>query len=295
VNDQPSRDLAGYGAAQPRFSWPGGAKVAVSLVVNFEEGSELSVADGDAVDETGKGKRDPTADQQFAYGMRAGFWRVLEALDKHRRQATFYMCGRAVERTPETAKAAVAAGHEPALHGWRWQAHAGYASEDDERKDITRSVEVISKVTGERPLGFFCRGNESRWTRHLLREQGFVYASNAFDDDIPYWDKSEQQPLLVVPYAFDTNDMRFGKPGGFVAAKDFSSHVDDALSVLIGEGQLGRPKMMSIGLHLRMIGRPAQFKALLDILHLIDLLGDKVWVARRIDIARFWAQQFPAS
>jgi peptidoglycan/xylan/chitin deacetylase (PgdA/CDA1 family) len=289
----PARDLTGYGRDRPRPSWPGGARVAVSLVVNFEEGSELSVADGDTTGESGKGGWDPTADQQFAYGSRAGFRRVMNALAKHRTPATFYMCGRAIERLPELAKEAVAAGHEPACHGWRWRAHASYKDSPEERADLQRCIDVSKAVTGERPFGFFCRGNESPATRGLLRELGFLYTSNAFDDDLPYWDKSGNAPLLVIPYSFDSNDMRIAKPGGFVRATEFSGYVADCLDALIAEGEAGSPKMLSIGLHLRMVGRPGHIAGLQQILAHLDKLGDKVWVTRRIDIAKFWAEHFP--
>ena len=289
----PPRDLIGYGRTRPRLSWPGGARVAVSLVVNFEEGSELSVADGDAAGESGKGGWDPTADQNFAYGARAGFRRVMDALAKHHRPATFYMCGRAIERLPELAREAVATGHEPACHGWRWWAHASYKDIGEERADLTRCIEVSKAIIGERPYGFFCRGNESPATRGLLRELGFLYTSNAFDDDLPYWDKSGNAPLLVIPYSFESNDMRTAKPGGFVRAGDFSGYVADALDALIAEGEAGAPKMLSIGLHIRTIGRPGHIGALHQILAHLDALGDKVWVTRRLDIAKFWGEKFP--
>lgn len=150
-----------------------------------------------------------------------------------------------------------------------------------------------ARPTGERPYGFFCRGNESPATRGLLRELGFLYTSNAFHDDLPYWDKSGNAPLLVIPYSFESNDMRTAKPGGFVRAGDFSGYVADALDALIAEGEAGAPKMLSIGLHLRTIGRSGHIGALHQILAHLDALGDKVWVTRRLDIAKFWGEKFP--
>ncbi|HWG04047.1 MAG TPA: polysaccharide deacetylase family protein, partial [Beijerinckiaceae bacterium] len=267
------RDLKGYGRNKPSFSWPRKAAVAVSLVVNFEEGSEFSVADGDPSNERNPelgvtiadGRADQGTDHQFAYGMRTGIWRILDALEKHGFPTTFYMCGRAIERSPDIARAIAAAGHEPACHGWRWRAHAGYKTREEELRDFTRCIDVTKEVTGERPYGFFGRGNESPWTRDLLRDLGFVYTSNALDDDLPYWDaEGGKSPLLVVPYAFDANDMRFSQPNGFALADDFVTYVRDSLSVLIDEAAAGSPKMLSIGLHLRTSARPGRFRACRD-------------------------------
>ena len=298
ANASTDRDLIGYGRTPPQVAWPDGAVLAVSLVVTFEEGCELSVTDGDPVNQgaTGPGKAlpDRALDHQFAYGARVGIWRVLEALATYRRPATFYVCGRALERLPEIGRALIAAGHEPACHGWRWQAHADYPDIDAERRDIRRCIDATRAICGEPPRGFFCRGNESPWTRTLLRDMGFDYCSNAFDDDLPYWDKGGGKPLLVVPYSLDTNDMRFARPGGFVVARDFADYVGDAIHSLVREGEAGTPRMLSIGLHLRTIGLPGRIRALHDILAGLEAYGPRVWVARRIDIARFWAGRFPA-
>lgn len=297
------RDLHGYGAEPPAMRLPNGARLAVSLVVNFEEGAELAVGDGDAGSErlsevtsvVPEGRWDQGTEQIFAYGMRAGIWRVLDALKQHGRPATFYMCGRAVERSPEIARLIVAGGHEAACHGWRWLPHAHYDSPETERADLKRCVEVIRLATGERPAGFFCRGSESRWTRDILRELGFTYTSNGLDDDLPYWDEANPaRPLLVVPYAFDTNDMKFFHPNGFVLANEMVAYVKDAIEVLLAEGSSGSPKLLNIGFHLRIIGRPARFAAFRRILQLLDAYGDQIWVPRRIDLATLWAEQFPA-
>lgn len=297
-----SRDLVGYGRNRPKHRWPNGARVAVSLVVNFEEGAELSIEEGDPVSEhigeiasvVKPGGVDRGIEQTFTYGMRAGFWRFLDALEKHRKPATFYLCGRAVERASELARLAIEAGHEPACHGWRWRPHADFESMEAEREALQRCIDVSLSATGDRPLGFFCRGSESRWTRSLLRQMGFLYTSNGFDDDLPYWDRDPAaEPLLVVPFALDSNDVKFFHPNGFADPFEFVRYVQSALQVLLGEAAEGKSSVLNIGLHLRICGRPARFLAVQEILKHLDSLGDSVWVARRIDIARDWIGAFP--
>lgn len=297
------RDLVGYGGTPPAWKLPGGAKLAVSMVVNFEEGAELAVSDGDpqaekiseVVSVVPPGRWDQGNEQIFAYGMRAGIWRMLAALEKHRRPVTFYMCGRAVERLPQLARRIVDAGHEAACHGWLWRPHADYADRADELRDLRRCIEAMEKATGQRPTGFFCRGSESRETRSILRELGFGYASNGFDDDLPYWDRSDtQRPLLVLPYALDSNDMKFFHPNGFVRADEMVDYVRDAIEMLLEEGEAGHPKLLNIGWHLRIAGRPGRFAAFKRVLALLDSYGEKVWIARRDEIAASWREQFPA-
>jgi peptidoglycan/xylan/chitin deacetylase (PgdA/CDA1 family) len=289
------RDLVGYGGYGPDITWPNGARLAVSLVVNFEEGAEHQVIDGDTVTErigevlsvVEPGTPDAGQAQIFAYGMRAGLWRFLNALEAHALPATFFCCGRAAERVPTLAAEITRRGHEPACHGWRWRPHADYRSREQEAADLDRCIRVISEATGERPFGFFCRGSESPWTRELLAERGFLYTSNAFDDDVPYWDRAVPGgPLLVVPYALDTNDMKFFHPNGFCRSSEFVSYVEDALEVHLAEANRGKSGILNLGFHLRICGRPARFRAAEQIMDLVKRLGSKVWVARRIDIAR---------
>ncbi len=298
-----TRDLVGYGGTPPAWKLPGGARLAVSMVVNFEEGAELAVSDGDpqaekiseVVSVVPPGRWDQGNEQIFAYGMRAGIWRMLAALEEHRVPATFYMCGRAVERLPQLARRIVEAGHEAACHGWLWRPHADYADRESELRDLQRCIEVTEKATGQRPTGFFCRGSESRETRSILRELGFGYASNGFDDDLPYWDRADpQRPLLVLPYALDSNDMKFFHPNGFVRADEMVDYVRDAIETLLEEGEEGHPKLLNIGWHLRIAGRPARFAAFRRVLALLDSYGDRIWVARRDAIAQSWRAQFPA-
>lgn len=296
------RDLIGYGENRPVVSWPNGAKVAVSIVVNFEEGAEFSVEQGDPANErigevlsvVPDGVRDIGMEQIFAYGMRAGLWRFLDAFDEHDRKTTFFMCGRAVERAPALAAAVVARGHEPACHSWRWTTHAEFIDAAEERRVLERCIAITEQATGERPVGFFCRGSESAFTRALLCELGFEYDSNGFDDDLPYYDRAvEGGPMLVLPYALDSNDMKFFHPNGFATPGDFVDYLKAGLDVLLEEGERGLSKLLNIGLHLRITGRPARFAAVKELLSHLDDLGDAVWVARRIDIARHFRAQHP--
>jgi peptidoglycan/xylan/chitin deacetylase (PgdA/CDA1 family) len=295
------RDLSGYAGKWPTFCWPNGSKLAVSVVVNFEEGAEEQVGDGDAASErigevmsvVPSGRRDQGQEQIFAYGLRAGFWRMLDALGEAGLRATFFCCGRAVERVPELARALVARGHEPAVHGWRWRPHADYVNADAEAADLDRCLATITAATGERPVGFFCRGSESLWTRPLLRERNFLYTSNGFDDDLPYYDLAAPEPLVVVPYALDTNDMKFFHPNGFVRASEMVDYVSDALHVLEDEAAHGQSRLLNVGFHLRICGRPARFAAFRDILRLLVSRHDRVWVARRDAIARAFMSAVP--
>ena len=298
------RDLLGYGGKTPALVWPNGARLAISLVVNFEEGAEQQVGDGDpATERIGEvlsvvepGTRDIGQEQIFAYGMRAGLWRFLDALEAHRLPATFFCCGRAIERVPTLAAEITRRGHEPACHGWRWRPHSDYRAREEEAHDLDRCIRITEASTGERPYGFFCRGSESVWTRQLLIERGFLYTSNAFDDDLPYFDRSVAGgPLLVLPYALDSNDMKFFHPNGFCQSSEFLSYVRDAVDVLLAEADRGKSRLFNIGFHLRICGRPGRFRAVEQILDMVQGLGSRAWVARRIDIARHALATMPAS
>ena len=296
------RDLTGYGGRWPDFQWPNASRLAVSVVVNFEEGAERQVGDGDGISESigevisvvPPGVRDIGQEQIFAYGMRAGLWRMLDALDQAAVPATFFACGRAVERVPALAREVVRRGHEPAIHGWRWAPHANYTSATEEAADIDRCLAVIEAATGVKPRGFFCRGSESAQTRQLLAERGFLYTSNGFDDDLPYWDRAVVPPLCVLPYALDTNDMKFFHPNGFVKSREMVEYVADALDVLLAEAERGLPRMLNIGFHLRIAGRPARFKAFTGVLEMLARQRSRIWIARRIDIAQAFAACVPA-
>lgn len=288
-----SRDFAGYRDSPPTMRWPNGAGLAVSVVVNVEEGAELSLTAGDARNEhiyeaveRVEGAPDLCMESHFEYGPRAGWPRIRSALRDRGVPATLNACGRALEATPWIAMEAVADGHEVAAHGWRWERHAGM-DEMTERSAITRTVDAIERIAGAPPLGWHTRSATSVRTRALLVEQGgFLYDSNAYNDDIPYTVDTPNGPHVVLPYAFDTNDMRFYNGGGFVFAEDMARYCITAFDRLLTESR-DAPRMLSIGLHTRIIGRPARIgglEAFLD--HALS--AQDVWFATRADIARAW-------
>jgi allantoinase len=290
---QRDRDLTGYGRQPPDPRWPDGARLALSFVVNVEEGAELSLTSGDerneAIPETRQiveGAPDPCMESQFAYGARVGLWRILDLLQRFGVPATFSCCGRAVAATPALAAAPAAAGHEVSAHGWRWEMHAGMP-EATERAVIARTVAALTEATGTRPVGWHTKSASSVNTRRLLAEAGgFLYDSDAYDDDLPRLVRVAGRPHVILPYAFDTNDMRFAPGQGFVQAEDFSNYCIGAFDWLLREGQAA-PRMMSVGLHLRTIGRPGRIRGLERLLeHVTQAPG--VWIARRMDIARHW-------
>jgi peptidoglycan/xylan/chitin deacetylase (PgdA/CDA1 family) len=237
------------------------------------------------------GQPNPAIDSHFEYGSRAGWWRIMELLGQHNAPVTVSSSGRAVERVPLLARDAVRRGHEIAAHGWRWEGHADLG-EAEERDRIARTVAAIKAVTGVRPVGWHTRSPGSADTRRLLVEEGgFLYDSDAYNDDLPYFVEVAGKRHLVLPYAFDSNDMQFFHTNRFSGAGDFASYVIDAFDWLHREGAHA-PKMMSIGLHLRIIGRPGRIAALDKILgHMAD--RGAAWIARRIDIANHWCTQFP--
>lgn len=294
-----TRDLVGYGGRWPDFAWPNGARLAVSVVVNFEEGAEQQVLDGDPASErigevisvVPEGRPDPGQAQIFAYGTRAGAWRMADALRARALPATIFACGRAAERAAPVL-AMLAQGNEVASHGWLWRPHADYDDPAAEGAELDRTAAAIAAATGRAPEGFFCRGAESPWTRALLRDRGYLYTSNGFDDDLPYRDPSG---LLVVPYALDANDMKFFHPNGFARAAEMVDYVTDALDVLESEAARGLPRLLNIGFHLRIAGRPGRFKAFTGILDALERRRDRIWIATRADIARAFDTACPCA
>ena len=290
------RDFVGYGRNPPRAEWPNGARVAVSLSVAYEEGSEYSLLDGDPHREpTGEivspvpmAQRDLVNESMFEYGSRVGVWRVLDLLDRQEVRATFFCCGLALERNPEVGPEITRRGHDICGHGYRW-VEAFKMDREAEREDIRKTVEVIHRVAGQRPLGWHNRYANSLNTRELVVEEGgFLYDSNAYNDDIPYFVSINDGSWLVVPYSFDTNDARSYRAGGSVA--DYSQSMVDTLDRLYEEGEVS-PKMMSVGIHCRISGRPGRSEALERFMQYAKGFPG-VWFARRSDIARWWWERY---
>jgi peptidoglycan/xylan/chitin deacetylase (PgdA/CDA1 family) len=285
-----ARDLKGYFGAEPASNWPNDARLAVSFVVNVEEGAELSVADGDERNESTYeireevvGYPDPCMETHFSYGTRQGYGRIANAFDVYGVKATFSTCGRAAQRSPWLLQDVVSRGHEVSCHGWRWERQAEMAR-SDEAAMIARTHTAIETACGVAPTGWHTRSAPSVNTRGLLLEHGgFTYDSDVYDDDIP---RMHTNSHVILPYAFDTNDMRFSPGGGFVQHTDFSTYVIAAFERLYREGK-DAARMMSIGLHLRLIGRPGRIAGLDDVLAHIATKQD-VWIAPRRQIAAHW-------
>jgi peptidoglycan/xylan/chitin deacetylase (PgdA/CDA1 family) len=289
-----SRDLRGYGGNPPHAHWPGGARVAVSLVLNIEEGSELRVTRGDprnehVYDMVERIDAAPnlTMESHFDYGARAGYWRIVRLLERHRATCTVNGCAEALELCPWIAADALARGFEIACHGERWLTHLGISPEE-EAASIRRAVARIEKACGVRPVGWHTRCPHTPHTRRLLVEEGgFLYDCDAYDDDLPYLVTVAGRRHVVLPYSLDTNDMRFQRPDSpFVRAADFAEYVTDAFDCLWEEGE-STPKMMTVGLHTRIIGRPARAPALARVLAHMTAKGG-AWFATRAAIARHW-------
>jgi len=298
INNYP-RDMSGYGAEPPHPHWPGDARLALQFVINYEEGSENCVLHGDRASETflsdiigaqAFADRHMSMESLFEYGSRAGAWRLLREFERRKIPATIFGVAMALERHPELTAAMVNAGHEIACHGWRWISYQEI-DEGSERADMQRAIETIERLTGARPLGWYT-GRDSPNTRRLVAEQGgFLYDADAYADDLPYWLKVAGKPHLVVPYALDTNDMRFATAQGFNSGDQFYAYLRDSFDVLYAEGATA-PKMMSVGLHCRIAGRPGRFAALQRFLDHVMQHKD-VWICRRVDIARHWHTYHP--
>lgn len=295
------RDFIGYGNTPPQAKWPGKARLALQFALNYEEGSEASILDGDARTELGlteaiggrvpAGRRDLAFESLYEYGSRVGVWRVLELFQKRRVPLTLFGTAVALERNPHVAHAIVKAGHDVCCHGWRW-VEPFRLSETEERQHIADAVQSIITLTGQRPLGWYCRYGAGENTRKLLVEEGgFLYDSDAYNDELPYWVKVSGQNHLVVPYTMDANDAKFSSPAGFATGEDFLAYLKGAFDQLYQEG-IKTPRMMSVGLHARISGRPARARAVAAFLDYV-LGHDEVWIARRLDIAQHWRAQHP--
>jgi putative urate catabolism protein len=294
------RDLVGYGRTPPDPKWPGGTRIALQIVMNFEEGGERSILHGDEGSEAFLhevagtrplyGVRNLQIESTYEYGTRVGFWRLMRLFEQRGIKVSVFAVAMALERHPEAARAIVETGHEIVSHGWRWIDYQ-FVGEEVEREHIRRAVESITKLTGSRPLGWYT-GRLSPSTRRLVVEEGgFLYDSDAYNDDLPYWVEVGATPHLVIPYTLDNNDMKFGTLQGFSTGEDFFGYLRDAFDVLYAEGAT-QPKMMSVGLHMRLVGRPGRFAALERFLDHVQR-RDGVWICRRIDIARHWIANHP--
>ena len=291
----PPRDLVGYGRNRPTGTWPNGARLAISVVVNYEEGSERSYAMGDpdqeAMTEWGSyafppGVRNLAMESMYEYGSRVGVWRVLDSLKDANVPATIFACAVAMEQNPEVAKAMAQAGHEICSHGYRWE-EVFRLTEEEEREHIRLAVESLERTCGKRPVGWYCRYGASVRTRRLVVEEGgFLYDSDAYNDDVPYFVQVDEKRHLVVPYTADVNDFRFWNSPGLTQASDFFEYIRESFDVLYAEAANG-PRMMSIGLHTRMVGRPGRIRALKWFFDYARQFPD-VWFATREQIAHAW-------
>jgi allantoinase len=292
----PERDLLGYGRSVPRVEWPGGARVALSLVLNYEEGSERTMPVdgeneglGEMARVVGPAYRDLATESVYEYGSRAGVHRLLRLFDRYGVKCTFFGAAVALDRNPEVAAWLQEAGHEPCAHGWRWS-EDWLVSRDEEQERIRLAVESIARTCGERPVGWYNRWMPSTHTRELLVEEGgFLYDSNSYSDDLPYYTQVLGRSHLVVPYTLTYNDVRFVS-SGFTPA-DFLDLCRRGLDYLWEEGA-ETPKMMSIGLHPRWTGQAARTSALRDLIeHALAKTG--VWIATRREIAEWWLEHYP--
>jgi putative urate catabolism protein len=299
MSDYP-RDMIGYGATPPHAQWPGGARIALQIVVNYEEGAENNILHGDKASETFLsdivgavpfvGQRHMSMEWLYEYGSRAGFWRLMRLFESRKIPVTFFAVAMALERNPEVARAMVEGGHEIASHGWRWIDYRDI-DEATEREHMRLAITSIEKLTGQRPLGWYTGRTSENTQRIVAEEGGFLYDADSYADDLPYWVKAGERDHLIVPYTLDANDMRFATPQGFNSGDQFFAYLRDSFDVLYAEGEYS-PKMMSVGLHCRLAGRPGRFAALQRFLDHVAR-HDKVWICRRVDIARHWRAVHP--
>lgn len=294
------RDLVGYGASPPDPKWPGGALIAVNFNLNVEGGGEASLANGDDRSEgmlndigvpTKTGTRVPLVESVFEYGSRRGAWRLFEIFDRFSVRVSVLGVARALEQNPELARACIERGHEVVSHGYRWIDY-GEVPEEIERDHIHKAVDIIRALTGERPVGWMT-GRPGPNTRRLLAEEGgFLYDRDSLADELPYWLQLDTGPHLVIPYSYEANDNRFNENSGFSTSDDFFVYMRDAFEVLYEEGASGSPKLLSIGLHDRLIGRPGRARGLIRLLEHMRQ-RDRVWFCTGVDIAHHWRTRFP--
>jgi putative urate catabolism protein len=292
--------MRGYGARPPDPRWPDDARLALQIVLNYEEGGENCVLNGDPASETflseiinaeaRQGVRHMSMESLYEYGSRVGVWRLKKLFDRYKIPVTVFAVGLAVERYPDPVRALFAAGHEICSHGYRWIDYQ-YVDKDTEREHMQKAIRIIEETIGERPLGWYT-GRTSPNTRALVVEEGgFLYDADDYSDELPFWNRQHGKPQLVIPYTLDVNDMRFATPQGFNSGTQFLQYLKDSFDVLYAEGA-DSPRMLSVGLHCRISGRPGRFAALEAFLRYARS-HDDVWFCRRIDIARHWHSQHP--
>jgi putative urate catabolism protein len=296
------RDLTGYGRTTPDPKWPDKARIAVQFVINYEEGGENCLLHGDKGSEAflseivggaaWPGQRHMNMESIYEYGARQGFWRLWRLFTERKMLVTVFGVATAMQRSPEQVAAMKEAKWEIATHGLKWIDYKDF-SYDEEKKHILEAVRMHTEVTGTRPLGFYQGRCSDHTLKIVLEEGGFVYSADSYADDLPYWIKGPKGPQMIVPYTLDANDMRFATPQGFNAGDQFYTYLKDSFDMLYAEGKEGQAKMLSIGLHCRLVGRPGRAKALARFMDYV-LKHDRVWVATRLDIARHWQKTHPA-
>ena len=290
------RDFVGYADSPPSIQWPQNARVVLQFALNYEEGAEANIPDGDEKTEVGlteaiggrvpAGMRDLAFESLYEYGSRVGVWRIFEQFKARGLPLTLFGCAMAMERNPKVAEFVAGQGYDVCCHGWRW-VEPFRLSEAREREHIARAIESIRNLTGQRPLGWYCRYGAGENTRRLLVEEGgFLYDSDAYNDELPYWVSVDGKNHLVVPYTMDANDGKFASPSGFSTGTEFFDYLKNTFDQFYEEGA-DCPRIMSVGLHARISGKPARARALARFLDYV-LGHDRVWVARRLDIAQFW-------
>ncbi len=293
------RDLRGYGQHPPEADWPQGARIAVQFVINYEEGAENCVLHGDSASEAFlseivgaqaiEAQRHMNMESMYEYGSRAGFWRLHRLFTEREMPVTVFGVAMALERNPDVVAAMQSAGWEIASHGYRWIDYQ-FVDEATERSHLQKAIEIHERVSGERPRGWYLGRCSPQSHRLVAEEGGFEYNADCYSDDLPYWDHAFNTPQLMVPYTLDANDMRFATAQGFNSGQQFFDYLKDSFDVLHAEGS----RMMSIGLHCRLAGRPGRAAAVARFLDYIAA-NDDVWITRRIDIARHWRERHPAA
>ena len=294
-----SRDMIGYGSKGPNISWPNNAQIAVQIVLNYEEGAENCILNGDKNSETFLSEiigaqpikgRHINMESLYEYGSRSGFWRLHKLFQEKKIPITIFGVGMALEKNPEICKAILEADYEIASHGWKWIDYQNI-KKTDEKKHMQLAIKTIKKIFGKRPLGWYT-GRCSPNTRDLVFEDGgFLYDSDSYSDDVPYWEIRNKKKQLIIPYTLDNNDMRFTTNQGFNTGDHFFTYLKDSFDALYEEGKTN-PKMMSVGLHCRLIGKPGRIQSLKKFLDYI-LKHENVWICKRIDIAKHWIKNYP--